>query len=425
MGSEHKIPATRAITSSPLWLPCGVRLSNRIAKAAMSEQLAGANNEPTRALIDLYTRWATSGAGLLITGNVMVDRTALSEPGQVVLADDSHLALFGSWASAARSGGSSVWMQINHAGRQMPRMMRHRSVAPSPVGLGPLFARPTEISLLDIRRLVHRYAHTAALAVRSGFDGVQIHGAHGYLISQFLSPAANQRTDAYGGSPERRRRFLIEVIHAVREAVGPGAAVAVKLNSGRGPKGQAEFDEVLDHVRALDGTPIDLLELSGGDFQSALMLGVQDRDGQPRRMDSQEGYFVGFAGSARAVFSKPLMVTGGFRSVPAIEATLASGVTDLIGLGRPLIEEPEFAHRILRGLAEGSASRAGSSQRSLVPGAPQAKGLLGGLAEIAWHTVRIWDLAHGQARSLGASSMLTTMRYLGVQLVQRLRLSGR
>ena len=297
-----------------LRLPCGKVLRNRLAKAAMSEQLAGRYSEPTPELIELYRLWGEGGAGLLITGNVMVDRTAISEPGQVVVEDDRHLDRLAQWASAAKMRGAQVWMQINHAGRQVPVSVSRRAVAPSAVPLpGHLFARPRALHREEILALVQRYAATARLAVQAGFDGVQIHAAHGYLISQFLSPEANRREDDYGGDLQRRQRFLLEVVQAVRGAVGPDVPVSVKLNSSDFSRSGLKPEEALQHVWALERTSVDLLEISGGNFHTAAMLGMaaQEGSGSP---EGSEGYFLEFARRARLVCSKPLMVTGGFRT---------------------------------------------------------------------------------------------------------------
>jgi 2,4-dienoyl-CoA reductase-like NADH-dependent reductase (Old Yellow Enzyme family) len=261
--------------SDPLTLPCGVVLPNRIAKAAMSEQLADRNNAPDRRLRNLYTRWSNSGAALLITGNVMVTPTAVSEPRQVVLDDECHLPAFNSWANAATANGTQAWMQINHAGRQIPRFLALHPKAPSAVtvstGLG-LFGTPRELSHTEINDLVGQYAATAALAIQTGFTGIEIHAAHGYLISQFLSPATNTRTDCWGGCPEHRRRFLIAVVEAVRAAIGPNAPLAVKLNSADFQRGGFTAAESLETIDVLAASGVDLLEISGGTFESAAMV---------------------------------------------------------------------------------------------------------------------------------------------------------
>src|SRR5262245_5077744 len=173
--------------SSPLTLPCGSVLPNRIAKAAMSEQLARRDGDPGDRLVRLYGRWAAGGAGLLVTGNVMVDRSHPAEPYNVVVDERTDRDALAAWAAAARCGGGRAWLQRNHPGRQVLRAVSRRPVPPSPVQLRVhgLFARPRELTPAEIAGLIRRFATAARIASGAGFDGVEIHAAHGYLVSQF------------------------------------------------------------------------------------------------------------------------------------------------------------------------------------------------------------------------------------------------
>ncbi|WP_229118062.1 oxidoreductase [Enemella evansiae] len=211
-------------------------LPNRLVKAAMEENMAGPGQLPDERLFRLYRRWSSGGAGLLITGNVMVHAAALTGPGGVVLDAAAPLEPFREWASAGRSGGAKIWMQINHPGRQVLADMPGVAWAPSAirVDLGrnsKRFAEPTEMTEAQIAEIIERFRVTAQRAEEAGFDGVEIHAAHGYLLSQFLSPLANRRTDHWGGSLQNRARLLVEIVRTVRAVVSPGFAVAVKLNS--------------------------------------------------------------------------------------------------------------------------------------------------------------------------------------------------
>ena len=208
-----------ALLRQPLRLPCGVELPNRLAKSAMSEQLATLDHRPTADLIRLYERWACGGAGLLITGNVMIDRSAVAEPRNVVIEDERDLPMLTQWAQVGRRTGAHLWMQINHPGRQALRLLAPQPVAPSAVPMRVArraFATPRALTAAEILHLIERYATTAAIARKAGFTGVQIHAAHGYLISQFLSPLTNQRSDAWGGTLPKRMRFLLEIYRATR-----------------------------------------------------------------------------------------------------------------------------------------------------------------------------------------------------------------
>jgi 2,4-dienoyl-CoA reductase-like NADH-dependent reductase (Old Yellow Enzyme family) len=329
---------------APLALPNGLMLKNRLAKAAMSEQLGSLSGAPTADLVRLYDRWARGGIGLLITGNVMIDRRSLGEPRNVVVEDDRERAALGRWAAAATANDTTAIAQINHPGRQTPIGLSSRVVAPSAIPLSYRGAFPTPRALThpEILELIERYAETAQIVVDAGFHGVQLHGAHGYLISQFLSPRANQRDDEWGGDAERRRRFVLEVTRAVREAIGPERILSVKLNSADFQRGGFAEDESLEVMQLLDAAGVDLLEVSGGTYEAPAMTGTMRQSTMER-----EAYFLDFAERARAVTSAPLMVTGGFRGGAAMQAAIDSGATDLVGLARPLALEPELPARLL------------------------------------------------------------------------------
>lgn len=399
----------------PLALPCGVVLRNRIVKAAMSEQLADARHGPSTELIALYARWADCGAAALITGNVMVDRAAVSEPGQVVVESDIHLELLKRWAVAASAGGAATWMQINHGGRQIPRLLNARPVAPSAVAMNNrlLFARPRALGDAEIVAVVRAYASTAERAVQSGFGGVQLHAAHGYLASQFLSSLSNRRDDRWGGDAGGRSRFLLELVEAVRAAIGSQAVLSVKLNASDFQRGGITPQESLDTVATLSRSSIDLLEISGGTFESAAMLGVPGGDGRDaaRAAATREAYFLDFARSARARFDKPLMVTGGFRTRGAIDTALQSGAVDLVGLARPIVLDAQLPLRLLNGSTFDFAHEL-QRPRWL------RRGLSGGLAEVAWHTVQLWRCARGEAPDIGLGAPAAMARYLARQTTQ-------
>jgi 2,4-dienoyl-CoA reductase-like NADH-dependent reductase (Old Yellow Enzyme family) len=253
----------QATLAAPLALRCGTTIKNRIAKAAMSEQLGTISGAPTDQLERLYTRWAAGGAGLQITGNVMIDRRSIGEARNVVVEDRRDQAALERLARAAALNGTTALVQINHPGRQTPTGLSERVVSPSaiPIAYRGAFPKPRALTHDEILELIGRYAETSRIACEAGFAGVQLHGAHGYLISQFLSPRANQRDDEWGGDAERRRRFLLEVAHAVRAAIGPERVLAVKLNSADFQRGGFSEAESLEVIRQLD-PEIDLLEIS-------------------------------------------------------------------------------------------------------------------------------------------------------------------
>ncbi|HEX3984204.1 MAG TPA: NADH:flavin oxidoreductase/NADH oxidase family protein [Acidisoma sp.] len=348
-----------AVLSEPLKLPCGATLSNRLAKAAMSEGMAGADNRATPRLETLYRRWAGSGAGLLLSGNIQVDRWHLERPLNLVIDDDSGMAELKRLAAAGRSDGSHFWAQLNHAGRQTDAAINTSPLAPSAVevdvirGTGYTFAPPRAMTEIEIEHAIGQFALSARKVREAGFSGVQLHGAHGYLISQFLNPLSNQRTDRWGGSLENRSRFLLRTLQAVREAVGADLPIGVKLNASDFQKGGFTNAECVEVVKALNASTLDLLELSGGSLEQPKIVGVAIKDegeDAPRPGTiKREAYFVEFASAVRAVAAMPVMVTGGFRSLAGMVEALERGDLDVIGLGRPLIADPETPRRLLSG----------------------------------------------------------------------------
>ncbi|MEQ9509784.1 MAG: NADH oxidase, partial [Alloalcanivorax xenomutans] len=247
-----------------LTLPNGSTLANRIAKAAMEENMADEDFAPSEQLMQLYKAWADGGAGLLISGNVMVDSRAMTGPGGVVLENERYLGQFKRWASTGRAQGAHFWMQINHPGRQMPGDLAQQTWAPSPVSvdLGKLskhFNPPREMTEDVIEDVIQRFIRTARLAEQAGFTGVEVHAAHGYLISQFLSPLTNRRTDKWGGPLENRARLLLEIVSGIRAAVSPAFAVAVKLNSADFQRGGFSQEDARGVVGMLNEQDVDLL----------------------------------------------------------------------------------------------------------------------------------------------------------------------
>lgn len=325
-----------------LTLPNGTTIPNRLAKAAMEENMATLEQAPSQDLFNLYHTWAEGGVGLIITGNVMIDSRAMTGPGGVVLEDIEHLDLFKKWANIGRAKGAQFWLQINHPGRQMQSNMGQDTWAPSAVALdlgkmSDKFATPVEMTEVMIEEVIQRFARTAQLAEQAGFTGVEIHAAHGYLVSQFLSPLSNQRQDQWGGSLENRARILLEIVKAVRAVVSDQFAVAVKLNSADFQRGGFSADDAKQVVEMLNELAVDLVELSGGSYEAPAMQG-QARDG---RTLAREAYFLEFATEIRKIARMPIMVTGGIRRQPVAEQVVKSGV-EMVGIGTALALEPNL-----------------------------------------------------------------------------------
>ena len=328
---------------NPLTLPCGVTIVNRFLKSAMSEGLAGKDHAPNALHQRLYQTFAEGGAGIVVTGNVMVDATALGEPGNVVLETETHLDAFKALAKAGSTNSSSLWVQLNHPGKQAPRFIAKDPVAPSAIRLdGSMrlaFKRPRALSDAEIKTLVKKFAHSASLVKKAGFGGVQIHAAHGYLISQFLSPKHNQRPAPYGGSLPNRMRFLIEIYTAMRKAVGPSFPIGVKMNIDDFMKGGFTHEDARQVMRSLSEAGIDLIELSGGSYENPKMMGQSD----------QEGFFLNLIEGLKEDLTAPLVITGGFRSARVMASVIASSKADMIGLARPLVIDPSIPRKIAEG----------------------------------------------------------------------------
>lgn len=350
--------------AATLRLPCGAELKNRLAKGAMTEGLATPDGVPTEALARLYQCWAEGGAGMLLTGNVIIDRDHLERPGNVVIdkkPSAEMMAALKAWAKAGTVNGTHLWMQISHGGRQTQTLVNPTPKAPSAIKLGlpgGQFGTPVPLTEDEIKDLIQRFAIAAKAAKDAGFTGVQIHAAHGYLISQFLSPRSNQREDEWGGSLENRARFLMESVRAVRKAVGKAFPVSVKLNSADFQRGGFAFEESLQVARWLEAEGLDLLEISGGSYEQPRMMdldGMEEVEDQkvPASTAAREAYFVDFAKAMKAELKTlPLMVTGGFRTRAAMDHALATGGADLIGLGRPLCGAPYACNDLLNGAAD-------------------------------------------------------------------------
>lgn len=398
---------------SPLTLPNGTSLPNRIAKAAMEEQMAGPGQLPTDELIRLYETWARGGIGMMLTGNVMVDPRALTSAGAVVLQLGTDLAPFRRWAQAARSGGAQIWMQISHPGRQVMAAQGQPGWAPSDVAVdlgkhSKLIAKPQVMTEDDIAQTIRRFVDTAKLAEEAGFDGVQIHAAHGYLVSQFLSPLSNQRSDQWGGSLPNRARLLLEIVRQIRAAVAPMFCVAVKLNSADFQRGGFDAADAQAVVEMLNPLKVDLVELSGGNYEAPAMQG-QTRDG---RTLAREAYFLEFAADIAKVAQMPVMTTGGISRIAVAEEVLAKGVA-VAGLGTALAMCPELPNKW----------RSGRDEDHLQPKIGLKDKVLAALATMAVIRRQLQRVGAGKAPLPDANTIFSIVRdqLRGKRLTKRYR----
>ena len=396
-----------SLFSQSLTLPCGAVLPNRLSKAAMTEGLATAEGIPTAELARLYGLWSDGGAGMLLSGNIIIDKDHLERPGNVVIDRPPSRQMrdaLARWAADATRNGNQFWAQISHAGRQTQKLVNKNPKAPSAVKLGlpgGQFGEPVALMIDEIHDIVQRFGVCAPAVKEAGFTGVQIHAAHGYLLSQFLSPRSNQRIDVYGGDLANRARALLEVVASVRAAVGPDFPVAVKLNSADFQKGGFAFEESLQVAQWLQEASIDLIEISGGTYEQPKLLGLAGMEEEEKQNVAQstmmrEAYFVDFAVAMRKKVTVPLMVTGGFRQRTAMEQALESGAADLIGLGRPMCVMTDAPNQLIAGLEELPRYE---NSLSLFPSWLAWLGNLKILKAVAGFAVQYWF--YGQIDSIG------------------------
>lgn len=342
---------TENILNQPFTLFNGTVVKNRLFKSSMSEAFGDQDGSPKPLLNKLYQTWAEGGIGLCVTGNVMVDRRALGEFNNVVIEDESGLESLKTWATAATANNTQCWVQLNHPGKQAPKGLNKETVSPSAIpfndSMKSFFVVPRELTESEISDLIRRFAYSAGVVKKAGFSGVQIHAAHGYLISQFLSPLHNQGIDKWGSNAENRRRFLVEIYKAMRTTVGNDFPIGIKLNSADFQKGGFTDEESLETIKVFESLGIDLIEISGGTYEAPAMTGVMEHKKQSTIL--REAYFMEFAVKARKLVKTPLVLTGGFRTFEGMAQAIESGDVDFIGLGRLLSIEPDSPNRLLKG----------------------------------------------------------------------------
>ena len=351
--------------SSPFTLPCGQVIKNRICKAAMTERIAKGNNLAHQGHINLYRKWAEGNIGILLTGNVMVDRKNMEGPANVVIDSQNykdHIDELKNWSTAGTENNTQLWMQISHAGRQTPGEINSSPSAPSDVQLkipGRSYGLPIPMSEEEIHGVIDKFVFTAKIARETGFTGVQFHSAHGYLLSEFLSPDINTRNDAWGGSLENRARMHLEIIKKCRAEVGEDFPISMKLNSADFQKGGFNENESIEVAKMLEEAGLDLLEISGGTYEQPKLIGADHISINPDRSETRrestiarEAYFLEYADNIRKAVTIPLMVTGGFRTKDGIENALQSNICQIVGVGRPLCADPYCIKKMMDGELE-------------------------------------------------------------------------
>ncbi|THW38244.1 NADPH dehydrogenase [Aureobasidium pullulans] len=353
--------------ATSLTLPSGLVLPNRLVKAAMAESLAK-NGRAGPELVKVYEKWGQGEWGAIMTGNVMVDERYMGSPQDTTVQSKNSVEI-DTWQRIARgikAKGALALMQINHPGRQSPagagsRGFLQKNLAPSAVSLNfgtgvvvktlvkVLFGTPAEMSTIQIQTLINQFADAAKFAQQVGFDGVTIHAAHGYLLSDFLSPKTNTRTDAYGGTPEKRARIIVEIIEAIREVVSTNFSISVKMNSSD-QQYDAGSDAVLKQVDVLVAQGVDFLEISGGSYENPRiqMMRGDEVPAKSERTQKREAFFLDFALAVRERHPDlHLMLTGGFRTRSGMNSALQTKGCDMIGIGRPAATVPDFPRSVI------------------------------------------------------------------------------
>ncbi len=428
-----------ATINDPIKLACGVTLPNRIAKPAITEGLADERGWPTAELERLYAGWAEAGFGLMISGNIIVDAYHLERPGNIVFdrePSSNQMKALKSWTSVARKNGAHLWAQLSHSGRQTQKIVNPTPLSPSAVAVGlpgKLFGNPQEMTEAQIHQAIAQFVRAARISKAVGFTGVQIHAGHGYLISCFLSPMANRRTDQWGGSLHNRARLLMAIVSGVRSEVGPDFPICVKLNSADFQRGGFEQSDSEEVALMLEDAGIDLLEISGGSYESPAMVGEAGGGAgveRPQKASTiaREAYFLEFARSLRKRTKMPIMLTGGLRTREGMQAALDEGV-DVLGIARPVCVEPAAVKPLLDGtkdsleawevrLHRDTGLFSNNSPLALVR-------TIASFAGIYWFYAQLYRLGRGDKPALRMKPLFAMLKVMSVEkaiLAERKRL---
>ncbi|MFT5278154.1 MAG: 2,4-dienoyl-CoA reductase-like NADH-dependent reductase (Old Yellow Enzyme family) [Glaciecola sp.] len=395
MYEAKKLKIMKAFTS--LTLPNGKQIKNRFVKAAMEENMAQDNQLPGTALKNLYAAWAKGGSGMIITGNVMVDKMAMTGPGGVALEVDTPIEPFKAWAQMAKQNNTTVIMQINHPGRQVFKKMGGKVLSPSNIALNlgkhsGLFTQPKAMTDDEIKDVIKRFTTTAKRAQEAGFDGVEVHAAHGYLISQFLSPLTNTRTDEWGGSSASRAKILYQVLAEVKKACGDDFILSVKLNSADFQRGGFDVEDAIEVVKKLNELHLDFIELSGGSYEAPAMQGNSGDD----RTLAREAYFLSFAKQIAEHSDIPVMTTGGIKRLTVANEVLDSNM-ELVGMASALAYNPALINQWV----------VDQETLGFIPATTWKDKTLSGLANMALVKRQLRRIGGGKLPKMNSSALLT------------------
>jgi 2,4-dienoyl-CoA reductase-like NADH-dependent reductase (Old Yellow Enzyme family) len=334
----------KSILFSPIKIG-SIEIPNRFVRSATHEFMAEDDGTPTGRLVDLYGNLAAGGVGLIITGHAYVHPLGKASPRQTGIYDDRFVAGLRLVTEAVHTHPSRIFLQIAHAGRQTkPRLAGGTPVSPSPVYDPSVKLEPRELAGAEIRALIEDFVKAAQRAKEAGFDGVQLHMAHGYLLSSFISPHVNRRTDEWGGSLENRARMALDIVRGIKATNGAEFPLIVKLNSTDFLPDGLQLEDSVGVARMLEAAGTDGIEVSGGMAESgrgSVWIGL--------RAEEDEGYFVGNAARIKAAVRIPVFGLGGNRTFAVMERFVAEGKVDLVSLSRPLIRDPDLIRKFRAG----------------------------------------------------------------------------
>lgn len=376
-----------SLLTQPLTLPCGVTLKNRMVKSCMSDSLGNGQGQPTETQIRLYERWAQGGVSLSCVGEVQIDPRYPEKPGNLVARNNAltepssaSTAGFQELTRRATISDAHIWAQLGHAGA-----LTHAAVNPNPKGPSELDVPPDlhcqAMTLAEIQALPQAYAQAAVTIASYGFTGCLLHTGHGFLLSQWLSPLFNKRTDRYGGTIQQRCRLILEILQAIREAVGPSFPIGIRINSSDQLQGGLTEDEALQVIQLLEETSVDLIDVSGGTY----FPGAKSASDNATK-STTDPYFLSFCRKARPLTTKPLMLTGGIKKRSQALHALASGAVDMVGIARALAMNANLASDWSK-----EEEKAGTGETGVDPIFPRfEKTVPGGVT--AWYTMRLTAL---------------------------------
>jgi 2,4-dienoyl-CoA reductase-like NADH-dependent reductase (Old Yellow Enzyme family) len=328
-----------------------LEVPNRLVRSATAERLGDKDGRPLPQLKEMYVALAQGGVGLIVTGHAYVHPGGRCHAGMTGIYDDGLIEAWSEITDAVHQAGGKIAIQINHGGRQCDlAVIDGPLLAPSPVPLSAGSPRPVEMSERDIRHTIQAFADAAGRAKEAGFDAVQLHSAHGYLIHAFNSPASNWRSDAWGGTLVRRTHFLEEVTAAVRGVVGDDYPVCVKLGAVDFCRDGLTEDDGVEIISHLAEMGLDAVEISGGIAHPSVRRSKSAGNVRPGILSQdREAYFLSIARKARYATDLPIILVGGMRSREVMEQILGRGSADMVSLSRPLIREPDLPNRLRDG----------------------------------------------------------------------------